>query len=478
MVRRPGTSGSGSRADRAGARGAGVARRGRRALGPLLAAALAGGAFVAPATTADASPAATPTAATAAPTPTAATAAATPTAATAPTCSAADADIYRPPAAVTAAPGSVLVCKATDLPHVPGSIPLHAWKVQYSSRDNAGAPVAVSGTIAAPDVAWRGSGSRPVVAFNPGTLGLGPQCAFSKQLSGAYQDMYEGDNIAALLKAGYAVAATDGAGYLDGRTHPYVSGGDAGHALLDVARAASRVPGSGVAQSAPVGLWGYSEGGAASLWAAQLASSYAPELNVVGDASGGVPGDLRVVAEGLNGGAFAGFLADAVIGLAASHPAMPFDELLNSSGRSAVARAKSLCLAGTVAGFAGQKLENFTERGLSLEQIYALTGTDGKTWGQVVDEQKLGTGIGRKGSGARYEIKFPVLQYRGMLEEVIPTSTEDATRRAYCSAGITTQWKLYPGDHLLADQQAKDDVVKWLGDRFAGRLELGNCLVP
>ncbi|GAA2324688.1 lipase family protein [Streptomyces kunmingensis] len=428
--------------------------RGRRALGPLLAGVLAGAALVVPVTTADAAP---PTAA---------------------ACAASDADIYRPPASVTGIPGSVIACKATELPHVPGSVPLHAWKVQYSSKDNAGAPVAVSGTVVVPDAAWKGTGSRPAVAFNPGTLGLGPQCAFSKQLSGAFQDEYEGDNIAALLKAGYAVAATDGAGYLDGQTHPYVSGVDAGHALLDVVRAASAVPGSGVAKSAPVGLWGYSEGGAASLWAAQLASSYAPELKVVGDASGGVPGDLKVVAQGLDGGAFAGFLADAVIGLAASHPAMPFDELLDSTGRSAVAKAKSLCLVGTIATFAGQKLENYTEQRLSLDQIYALTGTDGKTWGQVVHEQKLGTGIGRKNSGARYEIGFPVLQYRGMLEEVIPTSTEDATRRAYCNAGITTQWKLYPGDHLLTDQQAKDDVVKWLGDRFAGRPELGSCLLP
>jgi triacylglycerol lipase len=106
---------------------------------------------------------------------------------------------------------------------------------------------------------------------------------------------------------------------------------------------------------------------------------------------------------------------------------------------------------------------------------YALTGTDGKTWGQVIDEQKLGTGVGRKGSGARYEVGFPVLQYRGLLEEVIPASTEDATRGVYCDARITTRWTLYPGDHLLSDQQAKDDVVKWLGDRFAGRPEPGNC---
>ncbi|NNN29556.1 hypothetical protein HLK59_04130 [Streptomyces sp. S3(2020)] len=44
-----------------------------------------------------------------------------------------------------------------------------------------------------------------------------------------------------------------------------------------------------------------------------------------------------------------------------------------------------------------------------------------------------------------------------------------ATRRAYCDAGIATRRKSYAGDHLLGDPRAIDDVVAWLGDRFAGR---------
>ncbi|WP_417851971.1 lipase family protein [Streptomyces monticola] len=400
------------------------------------------------------------------------------TAAAGAACEAGDDQIYRPPGGVPVEPGRVIACRETQLPHVPGNIPMRAWKVQYSSKDNAGRGAAVSGTVAVPKAEWKGPGSRPIVAFNPGTLGLGPQCAFSKQLSGAYQDEYEGENIAALLKAGYAVAATDGMGYLDGQTHPYVSGHDAGHALLDIARAAPAVPGSGLDPKTRIGLWGYSEGGAASLWAAQLSASYAPELKVVGTASGGVPGDLKVVAKGLNGGAFAGFLADAVIGLAAAYPDMPFAEILNDEGRKAVQTAKSHCLAGTLANFAGQKIENFSTDKLTLEQIYALKGSSGKSWGQVIDEQKLGVGIGPKGSGAKYEIGFPVMQYRGLFEEVIPIETEDATRKAYCSAKVTTQWKTYPGEHLTTDQLAKDDAVKWLGDRFEGRPEFGNCLLP
>ncbi|WP_338118034.1 lipase family protein [Streptomyces coryli] len=390
-------------------------------------------------------------------------------------CGATDAQIYTPPGSAPASPGTVIACRETKLPEVPGNIPMKAWKVQYSSSDNQGKPVAVSGTVAVPEKTWTGGGPRPVIAFNPGTLGLGPQCAFSKQLAGAYQDMYEGDNIAAALKAGYAVAATDGAGYLNGQTHPYVSGLDAGHALLDIARAAPGVPGSGLGKDAQVGLWGYSEGGQASLWAAQLAGKYAPELKVAGVASGGVPGDLKVVAKGLNGGPFAGFAADAVIGLAASHPAMPFDELMNDQGKEAIKKAKSLCLAGTIAQFAFNKIDNFTKDKLTLDQLYALKGTDGKTWGQVVDEQKLGVGIGPAGSGATHRIAFPTFQYRGLLEEVIPIETEDATRQAYCKAGIPVKWKTYAGEHLTTDNMASGDAVAFFGSRFQGKQPENNC---
>jgi triacylglycerol lipase len=397
-------------------------------------------------------------------------AAAAPTASAGPAvCNASDAAIYTPPPTVSGAPGRLLACEPVTLPEVPGNIPMNAWKVQYVSTDVHGAKIAVSGTVAVPTAAWTGPGPRPVVAFNPGTLGLGPQCAFSKQLAGAFQDEVEGDNIAAILRAGWAVAATDGAGYLTGEVHTYVVGKNAGHALLDIARTAFGVPGAGLSPSAKVGIWGYSEGGQASLWAAQLAASYAPGLHVAGDASGGVPGDLKVTAAALNGSPWAGLLADALIGLHAGYPDMPFTSLLNSAGRSAVSQAESLCTAGTVLAFAGAHVENYTTRHLTLNQIYALRGPEG-TWGKVVGSQKLGVGL-----GTTYPIGFPVFQYRGLAEEIVPTATEDATRAAYCAAGITTQWNLYPGDHALTDNEAIGDVITWFGDRFAGRPTTGNC---
>ncbi|MES9541737.1 lipase family protein [Actinomadura sp. NPDC000600] len=403
---------------------------------------------------------------------------AAPHAAAAPSgCDATDAELYAaPPAAVAGSPGDVLACRPAKLTNIPGDIPMKAWKVRYVSTDAKGAKSVVTGTVAVPDAAWTKGGSRPTVAFNPGTLGSGPQCAFSKQLAGEYVDMYEGPNLALFLKAGFAVAATDGAGYLNGQVHTYMVGANAGHALLDAVRASRRIPGGGLTADGKVGISGYSEGGAAALWGAQLASSYAPELDVAGAAAGGVPGDLKLTAKQLNGSLFAGFLADALVGLHAAYPEMPFDELMNARGAQAIKDVKSNCLYGTLAVFLGAKVEGFSKDGLSLEQIYALKGPGGATWGGIVDRQKLGVGIGTPSSGARYTIGFPVFQYRGWLEEIIPHETEDATRQAYCKAGITTTWKnTYPAEHLSTDWGAAGDVTNFLGDRFEGEPAQGDC---
>jgi hypothetical protein len=390
-------------------------------------------------------------------------------------CDAAESAIYTSPAVVAGSPGTVLACRPVMLPEVPGNIAMRAWKVQYVSTDLRGKAVAVSGLVAVPAAAWTGPGTRPIVSFHFGTLGLGNQCAFSKQLAGAYQDEYEGDQIAAILRAGWAVAATDDIGYLDGQIHTYMVGKSMAHATLDAVRAAAQVPGAGLSATTKVATWGYSQGGAASLWSAQIASAYAPDLNLVGAAAGGIPADLRKVGASTDGGAFNGLTAASSIGLHEAHPALPLDTLMNDKGRKLAADLKKSCLIGSLAAGFGTSIKDLTTAGLTLDQFLKQAGPDGVTWGQVLDAQKLGVDVGPKGSTATYQIGFPVLQYHGVFDEVIPTAVEEAVRNAYCKAGITTQNKLYAGGHMLADNQAIGDVVTWLTARFAGTPTKGNC---
>src|SRR5699024_268392 len=110
--------------------------------------------------------------------------------------------------------------------------------------------------------------------------------------------------IANLLSKGFAVMVTDYEGLGMPGGHTYVVGQSEGRALLDGVRAAQKLPGSGLSTSSPVGLMGYSQGGGAAGWAAELAGTYAPELKLRGTVAGGVPADLLAVAEFAEGGPF------------------------------------------------------------------------------------------------------------------------------------------------------------------------------
>ena len=64
-------------------------------------------------------------------------------------CGLLDWNIYNPPAeSRIGAPGSLIACSSTALPHVPGNVPKKAWKVQYSSLDAKNRKIAVSGLVA------------------------------------------------------------------------------------------------------------------------------------------------------------------------------------------------------------------------------------------------------------------------------------------------------------------------------------------
>jgi Secretory lipase len=97
---------------------------------------------------------------------------------------------------------------------------------------------------------------------------------------------------------------------------------------------------------------GYSQGGGASSWAASLAPSYAPDINLITDVSGGVPADVRNVAESLDGNVGAGLMLDALVGLQQAYPGrFPLDPTLNETGRAAVATVKTRCVVQTLVSF-------------------------------------------------------------------------------------------------------------------------------
>ena len=92
--------------------------------------------------------------------------------------------------------------------------------------------------------------------------------------------------------------------------------------MLDVERAARELPESGITESNPVIAWGYSIGGQAVSWAGELQPSYAPDVKLIGVATGGTPADLQALAKFGSGSVAAGFALD---GLPGPADRLPFE---------------------------------------------------------------------------------------------------------------------------------------------------------
>jgi hypothetical protein len=211
------------------------------------------------------------------------------------------------------------------------------------------------------------------------------------------------------------------------------------------------------AATTPVGIEGYSQGGGAAGWAAQLHHSYAPDLNLKGVAMGGTPANLQAVAANINGSAFFAFLAGSAIGFSTAYPSLDLDSYLNAAGKAAFAQLNTMCQIQGLLTFAGKRIEDYTVGGVNP--------INDPPWEAVLNENDLGA----------MKPDVPVLETHGLLDEVIPYSVEVALHSQYCAMGVTAQLDSYLGDHVLTALLDQTDVVNWLSGRFAGQPAPENC---
>ncbi|GAB3484153.1 lipase family protein [Amycolatopsis cihanbeyliensis] len=327
-----------------------------------------------------------------------------------------------------------------------------AWQVMYHSTDALGEPNVVTGTVLlGKDV---DPATAPVVAMAPGTHGPAFRCAPSKMLSiGAF---YEQPALEDLLGRGYAVAMTDYEGYHPEPDTTYVTGRAMGHAVIDVVRAAQRLPVAGLSAEAEVAFRGYSQGGGAAMWAGQMQPGYAPELNLVGVAAGGVPADLAQVSIQLDGGLGFGLLAYALQGLDAAYPRLRLDSYLNEAGRTEFARMRQeACTFELLVDYRGRKLSEFTTASPVIQP----------EWMARIRENVLG--------GTPIEV--PVFDYHATGDDLVWFPQAERLRRSYCDQGVPVTWRAYDTDHITLVYTGNEAAHQFIADRFAGKPVTSNC---
>ncbi|MFD7665232.1 lipase family protein [Streptomyces sp. NPDC059788] len=355
-----------------------------------------------------------------------------------------------------ARPGDIVKSSPTSFHPLPGQpTRTRAWHMEYRSTSAGGAPNVVSGTVIVPDDGR--TGPRPLVTYAVGTVGLADTCAPSAGFPKG--TTVEANLIQQLTARGWAVAVTDYEGLGTPGDHTYTVGRAEGQAVLDAARAAQRLPGAaqaGVTADSPVGIMGYSQGGQASSWAAELHAAYAPELKVRGTATGGVPADLLKVADFNDGNVGAGLILMAAVGQDAAFPELDLAKYLNAKGRHYVDFMRKNCVA--IDGIAGafKKISDVTVKNPLHEA----------DWQRRLRESDLGT---RKPDA-------PVFLYHGTLDELIPYGVGKRLRADWCARGADVRWNAIPlGEHVVGAIAGAVPAANWLADRFAGKPTDSNC---
>jgi pimeloyl-ACP methyl ester carboxylesterase len=189
---------------------------------------------------------------------------------------------YKVPAGKLKGPhGSVIKRQRIATKGLPLSQAGKTYLVLYRSTLPDGKPTAVSGTVTVPK-GKAPKGGFPVVAWAHGTTGIADACAPTRLMYQGKADGYTSSQSGQQtdwVKQGWAVTNTDYQGLGTAGMHPYLIGVSEGRSVIDSVLAARAVNKNVGRTWATVG---HSQGGHASLWAASLAESWAPALDLKG----------------------------------------------------------------------------------------------------------------------------------------------------------------------------------------------------
>lgn len=372
------------------------------------------------------------------------------------------ADFYDPPSTLPSDNGAIIRHEPSQFFLDPVKLlpaPAAVQRIMYRSTDTHGDATAVTGTVLTPTTPWRGAGERPLIAYAPGTQGLGDQCTPSKALAAGQE--YEGPFIAGLLARGYGVVVTDYEGLGTPGVHTYVNRKAEGYAVLDAIRAAQRLAAANLPADGPVAIAGYSQGGGASAAAAELQPDYAPELDLKGAYAGAVPADLTAVGRSLDGAYAVGFLMFAVASVNYAYPELHITDLLNDRGKALEAQVENECTAEAIVNHAFTRTADLTVDGRPIGAYLAE-----EPYASVVEEQRIG----------RRAPEAPVYVVHSALDDIVPYEQGRTMARNWCGEGATVQFDtLAVPSHVGGAVAGYPGAFAWLDGRFAGTKAPSNC---
>jgi pimeloyl-ACP methyl ester carboxylesterase len=323
-----------------------------------------------------------------------------------------------------------------------------AWRIIYHSTDVLGHDILVSGLVVTPDTPAPARG-RVIISWAHPTTGAAQKCAPSVGVDPF--DLIEG--LDDFMRAGYVVVATDYSGMGVHGPDSYLIGATEGNNVLDAARAARNLAGTGAGRS--VLLWGHSQGGQAVLFAAQDARQYAPELNLLGVAAAAPATELASLLQAhsadvsgvtISSYAFAAYAS--VYG--PSVPGARLDTILTPAGAAATPQMARFCLI-------GQNAKIHAIAGPLVGGYLAGDPSTTKPWSTLLARNTPGSG----------RLGVPLFIAQGETDTLVDPAVTTAFVAHERSLGTDTTYLQIPATgHGLVALRALPRVLAWFALRL------------
>ncbi|CEJ57649.1 hypothetical protein PMG11_06335 [Penicillium brasilianum] len=265
--------------------------------------------------------------------------------------------------------------------------------------------------------------------------------------------------VAAALNLGWWVFTTD----YEGLKAEFSAGLQSGQAVLDSTRVIlDQGPSVGLSGNPRYALWGYSGGALASTWAAELQSSYAPELNFAGVAVGGTTPNITSVLQTINKGSHTGLAFSGIYGQSKAFPNLTdwLDATLIPSKSAEFYSIASGCLSQAAAMGSDQDFYTYFKGG--EESFYEDVPRSIFEWSGQMGLH--GTPIA------------PMFVYKSTGDEVSPVEDTDALVKKYCAAGARIEYNRdLIGNHETEAITGSASALQWISDRLSGKPVSDKC---
>lgn len=335
-------------------------------------------------------------------------------------------------------PGTVLKKRAvtvtTTVPETGLTQTYSADQLLYRTSGEQQQPTVTVTTVIRPNVPAVGN----IVSVQTAYDALGSQCDPSYTLRGGNP----GDSTAsseagimnAYLAAGDYVVVPD----YEGTNLEWAAGQESGWDTLDSIRAAESD--LGLPTATKVALTGYSGGSIAAEWASELAPGYAPELNIVGTAEGGIPVDFAHNLTYINGSPdWSGVIPAVLVSLSRAFD-IDLDQYLSPYGRTVTTQVQDECINDFVGAYPG----------LTIQQLLKPRYQDFLSvpvFAQVINHLIMGSTPGHPNG----PLLMVVGNSDGTGDGVMVSADVEALAHEYCDQGVAVDFvEEYGADHTNA----------------------------